>query len=56
MDVDEVALNLLLAEGIDAPTAYAAATSDEEPQSAWITTFALACALLGGIAAAYLFL
>jgi hypothetical protein len=56
MDVDEVTLNVLLAEGIDAPTAYAASSRAEEPQPAWITTFALAIALLGGIAAAYLFL
>jgi hypothetical protein len=54
MNVDEDALNVLLAEGIDAPTAYAAASRDEQPQPAWITTFALACALLAGIATACL--
>jgi hypothetical protein len=54
MDVDEIALNVLLADGVDAPTSYAASTRDEERQPAWITTFAIACALIGGIAAACL--
>jgi hypothetical protein len=30
-NLDEVALNCLLADGIDAPTAYAASIRDEQP-------------------------
>ncbi len=31
-DIDEVALNTLLAEGVDFPTAYAASVRDNEPR------------------------
>jgi hypothetical protein len=31
-DEDEVALNVLLAEGIDVPTAYAGSISDDSPK------------------------
>jgi hypothetical protein len=51
-NIDEVALNVLLAEGIDAPTAYAAAQEDrpQEPRRPPANVAAQIGGLIGGLA------
>jgi hypothetical protein len=50
MDVDEVALNTLLADGVDAPTAYAASVRDEpQPAVNQSTNWFAVGVLVGGL-------
>lgn len=46
-DIDEVALNVLLAEGVDLPTALAASARDDDPKPPLPSWIVVVCWIVG---------